>query len=157
MLVLQASCIEYVILESDNLSTLFPRAHISFGGLEINAHLLFAIATALAVLPTVYLRDLSILSYISGKLARFILPLYMYMLMSFIDWSCISCSSRSITSCQGHIYIRLYQLWWQIHNFQMFVYHANVQKYVYEFYWLVLYQLQWRSHNFMLGAHRYIT
>lgn len=99
MLVLQASCIEYVILESDNLSTLFPRAHISFGGLEINAHLLFAIATALAVLPTVYLRDLSILSYISGKLARFILPLYMYMLMSFIDWSCISCSSRSITSC----------------------------------------------------------
>lgn len=74
MLVLQASCIEYVILESDNLSSLFPRAHISFGGLEINAHLLFAIATALAVLPTVYLRDLSILSYISGKLVRFIMP-----------------------------------------------------------------------------------
>lgn len=69
MLVLQASCIEYVILESDNLSTLFPRAHISFGGFELSAHLLFAIATALAVLPTVWLRDLSILSYISGKLA----------------------------------------------------------------------------------------
>ncbi|KAG7016299.1 Amino acid transporter AVT1C, partial [Cucurbita argyrosperma subsp. argyrosperma] len=66
MLVLQASCIEYVILESDNLSTLFPRAHISFGGFELSAHLLFAIATALAVLPTVWLRDLSILSYISA-------------------------------------------------------------------------------------------
>lgn len=70
MLVLQASCIEYVILESDNLSTLFPGAHISFGGFEMNAHLLFAIATALAVLPTVWLRDLSILSYISGKLPK---------------------------------------------------------------------------------------
>ena len=67
MLVLQASCIEYVILESDNLSTLFPSAHVTFGGFELNAHLLFAIATALAVLPTVWLRDLSILSYISGK------------------------------------------------------------------------------------------
>ncbi|XP_023550515.1 amino acid transporter AVT1C-like [Cucurbita pepo subsp. pepo] len=63
---LYASCIEYVILESDNLSTLFPRAHISFGGFELSAHLLFAIATALAVLPTVWLRDLSILSYISA-------------------------------------------------------------------------------------------
>ncbi|XP_022958205.1 amino acid transporter AVT1C-like isoform X2 [Cucurbita moschata] len=63
---LYASCIEYVILESDNLSTLFPSAHITFGGFKLNAHLLFAIATALAVLPTVWLRDLSILSYISA-------------------------------------------------------------------------------------------
>lgn len=80
MLVLQASCIEYVILESDNLSTLFPRAHISFGGLEINAHLLFAIATALAVLPTVYLRDLSILSYISagGVVASIVVVLCLF-------------------------------------------------------------------------------
>lgn len=77
---LYASCIEYVILESDNLSTLFPRAHISFGGLEINAHLLFAIATALAVLPTVYLRDLSILSYISagGVVASIVVVLCLF-------------------------------------------------------------------------------
>ncbi|XP_022134364.1 amino acid transporter AVT1C-like [Momordica charantia] len=63
---LYASCIEYIILESDNLSTLFPNAHINFGGFQLNSHLLFAIATALAVLPTVWLRDLSILSYISA-------------------------------------------------------------------------------------------
>ncbi|TYJ99999.1 vacuolar amino acid transporter 1-like [Cucumis melo var. makuwa] len=77
---LYASCIEYVILESDNLSSLFPRAHISFGGLEINAHLLFAIATALAVLPTVYLRDLSILSYISagGVVASIVVVLCLF-------------------------------------------------------------------------------
>ncbi|CAK9313423.1 unnamed protein product [Citrullus colocynthis] len=77
---LYASCIEYVILESDNLSTLFPRAHINFGGLEISAHLLFAIATALAVLPTVYLRDLSILSYISagGVVASIVVVLCLF-------------------------------------------------------------------------------
>ncbi|KAA0036488.1 vacuolar amino acid transporter 1-like [Cucumis melo var. makuwa] len=78
--IISASCIEYVILESDNLSSLFPRAHISFGGLEINAHLLFAIATALAVLPTVYLRDLSILSYISagGVVASIVVVLCLF-------------------------------------------------------------------------------
>ncbi|XP_038886658.1 amino acid transporter AVT1C-like [Benincasa hispida] len=83
---LYASCIEYVILESDNLSTLFPRAHISFGGLEINAHLLFAIATALAVLPTVYLRDLSILSYISagGVVASIVVVLCLFW-VGFVD------------------------------------------------------------------------
>ncbi|KAJ7970497.1 Vacuolar amino acid transporter 1 [Quillaja saponaria] len=63
---LYASCVEYIILESDNLSSLFPNAHISFGGFDINSHLLFALITALAVLPTVWLRDLSILSYISA-------------------------------------------------------------------------------------------
>lgn len=64
---LQACCVEYIILESDNLSSLFPKAHISLGGLDINSHQLFAFITALSVLPTVWLRDLSILSYISGE------------------------------------------------------------------------------------------
>lgn len=64
---LQACCIEYIILESDNLSSLFPNAHINVGGFELNSHLLFAVMTTIAVLPTVWLRDLSVLSYISGK------------------------------------------------------------------------------------------
>ncbi|BAT96250.1 hypothetical protein VIGAN_08315900 [Vigna angularis var. angularis] len=63
---LYACCIEYIIVESDNLSTLFPNAHINLGGIEVNAHILFAILTALALLPTVWLRDLRILSYISA-------------------------------------------------------------------------------------------
>ncbi|XP_073226656.1 amino acid transporter AVT1C-like [Cicer arietinum] len=63
---LYACCIEYIILESDNLSSLFPNAHLSFGGIELNAHILFAILTTLAILPTVWLRDLRILSYISA-------------------------------------------------------------------------------------------
>ncbi|KAL6578089.1 Amino acid transporter avt1c [Orobanche minor] len=63
---LYACCIEYVILESDNLSSLFPNAHLNFGVFVLNSHHLFAVSMALAVLPTVWLRDLRILSYISA-------------------------------------------------------------------------------------------
>ncbi|KAL2554634.1 Transmembrane amino acid transporter family protein [Forsythia ovata] len=63
---LYACCIEFIILESDNLSSLFPNAHLSVGGFELNSHHLFALMTALAILPTVWLRDLSVLSYISA-------------------------------------------------------------------------------------------
>ncbi|XVE68827.1 hypothetical protein DITRI_Ditri09bG0101200 [Diplodiscus trichospermus] len=63
---LYACCVEYIILEGDNLSSLFPNAHLSVGGYELNAPRLFALMTTLAVLPTVWLRDLSVLSYISA-------------------------------------------------------------------------------------------
>lgn len=63
---LYACCVEYIILESDNLSSLFPNANISFGGFELDSHHFFALMTTLAVLPTVWLRDLSVLSYISA-------------------------------------------------------------------------------------------
>ncbi|XP_077221664.1 transmembrane amino acid transporter family protein [Tasmannia lanceolata] len=63
---LYAICVEYIILESDNLSSLFPNARISLGGLQLNAHYLFALMATLAILPTVWLRDLSVLSYISA-------------------------------------------------------------------------------------------
>ncbi|GAU50308.1 hypothetical protein TSUD_409200 [Trifolium subterraneum] len=63
---ISACCIEYIILESDNLSSLFPDASLILGGFKLNAHILFAILATLAILPTVWLRDLRILSYISG-------------------------------------------------------------------------------------------
>ncbi|KAL1532165.1 Amino acid transporter avt1c [Salvia divinorum] len=63
---LYACCVEYIILEGDNLSSLFPNAHLNFGAFELDSHHIFALATTLAVLPTVWLRDLSILSYLSA-------------------------------------------------------------------------------------------
>ncbi|KAK7279046.1 hypothetical protein RJT34_24089 [Clitoria ternatea] len=81
---LYACCIEYIIVESDNLSTLFPNAHISFGGIELNAHILFALMTAVALLPTVWLRDLRFLSYISacGVIATILVVLSLF-------WVCL--------------------------------------------------------------------
>ncbi|WZZ55572.1 hypothetical protein YC2023_055679 [Brassica napus] len=61
-----ACCVEYIILESDNLSSLYPNAALSIGGFELDARHLFALLTTIAVLPTVWLRDLSLLSYISA-------------------------------------------------------------------------------------------
>ncbi|CDY18351.1 BnaA04g22360D, partial [Brassica napus] len=63
---LYACCVEYIILESDNLSSLYPNAGLSIGGFELDARHLFALLTTIAVLPTVWLRDLSLLSYISA-------------------------------------------------------------------------------------------
>ncbi|TKW36722.1 hypothetical protein SEVIR_1G001000v4 [Setaria viridis] len=63
---LYACCIEYLILESDNLSKLFPNAHLTIGSLTLNSHVFFAILTTIIVMPTTWLRDLSCLSYLSG-------------------------------------------------------------------------------------------
>ncbi|XP_019052955.1 PREDICTED: vacuolar amino acid transporter 1-like isoform X2 [Nelumbo nucifera] len=77
---LYACCVEYVILESDNLSSFFPNAHLSFGGLQLDSHHLFALIFILAVLPTVWLRDLSVLSYISagGVIASILVVLCLF-------------------------------------------------------------------------------
>ncbi|KAJ1435933.1 Amino acid transporter, transmembrane domain [Sesbania bispinosa] len=77
---LYACCIEYIIVESDNLSSLFPYAHLSLGGIELNSHILFAILTTVALLPTVWLRDLRILSYISacGVIATIVVVLCLF-------------------------------------------------------------------------------
>ncbi|XP_076911080.1 amino acid transporter AVT1C-like [Bidens hawaiensis] len=77
---LYACCIEYVILESDNLSSLFPNAHINFGGSVLSAHYLFAILITIVVLPTVWLRDMSVLSYISvgGVIASLLVAMCLF-------------------------------------------------------------------------------
>ncbi|CAH9106437.1 unnamed protein product [Cuscuta epithymum] len=77
---LYACCIEYIILEGDNLSSLFPNAHLTFGGLHLDAHNLFALIATLAVLPTTWLRDLTLLSYISvgGVIASLLVVASLY-------------------------------------------------------------------------------
>lgn len=83
---LYACCVEYIILESDNLSSLFPNAHLSLGGLELDAHRLFALAATLAVLPTCWLRDLSLLSYISaGGVIASVLVVICLFWVGFVD------------------------------------------------------------------------
>ncbi|KAE8711976.1 Transmembrane amino acid transporter family protein isoform 3 [Hibiscus syriacus] len=77
---LYASCVDYIILEGDNLSSLFPNAHLTLGGFELNSHHLFCLMTTLSVLPTVMLRDLSVLSYISagGVFASFLVVICLF-------------------------------------------------------------------------------
>ncbi|RRT74784.1 hypothetical protein BHE74_00018233 [Ensete ventricosum] len=79
-IILQASCVEYIILERDNLSSLFPNAQLNIGGTHIDSHLLFAILTTIIVLPTTWLRDLSVLSYISvgGVIASVLVVLSLF-------------------------------------------------------------------------------
>ncbi|XP_039042145.1 amino acid transporter AVT1D-like [Hibiscus syriacus] len=55
---LYAACVEYVIIMSDNTSTIFPNTSIHIGGIYLNAHQIFSIIGILIVLPTVWLRDL---------------------------------------------------------------------------------------------------
>jgi vesicular inhibitory amino acid transporter len=60
--------VEFLILEGDNLSLLFPLVHLNMAGFNISSTTVFAVLTAIFVLPTVWLRDLSLLSYLSGSL-----------------------------------------------------------------------------------------
>lgn len=82
---LQASCVEYVIMMSDNLSTLFPNMYMDFAGIHLDCHQIFSITATLIVLPTVWLRDLSLLSYLSGSISFFVS-------LSLIHYSTISSS-----------------------------------------------------------------
>ncbi|KAG2335037.1 hypothetical protein Bca52824_006217 [Brassica carinata] len=66
-ILVSASCVECIIMMSDNLSGMFPNTSLYITGLSLNSNQVFAITTTLIVLPTVWLRDLSLLSYISGS------------------------------------------------------------------------------------------
>jgi vesicular inhibitory amino acid transporter len=61
----------------DNLASLFPNTNISFAGINLGSHQIFAITATLIILPTVWLRNLSLLSYLSGFLS-FLLLSYIY-------------------------------------------------------------------------------
>ncbi|KAK9726814.1 hypothetical protein RND81_05G238800 [Saponaria officinalis] len=59
-------CVEFIMLEADNLAKLFPGASFQWGSIYLSpVHFLGIIAT-LIVLPTCYLRDLRKISFISA-------------------------------------------------------------------------------------------
>ncbi|XP_019162296.1 PREDICTED: vacuolar amino acid transporter 1-like [Ipomoea nil] len=71
---LYSSCIEFLIMMGDNLAALFPNIHMEFAGFDLNSYQTCAIISTLVILPTVMLRNLSLLSYISaGGVVTFIL------------------------------------------------------------------------------------
>ncbi|MQM20277.1 hypothetical protein Taro_053295 [Colocasia esculenta] len=77
---LYGCCVEYIILESDNLTSLFPHAQLNLGGLQLTPHVLFAVMTTLVVIPSTWLRDLSLLSYLSagGVIASILVVLCLF-------------------------------------------------------------------------------
>ncbi|GFQ05020.1 vacuolar amino acid transporter 1 [Phtheirospermum japonicum] len=65
----------FLIVEGDNLHKLFPKVKYEIAGLVLGGRRSFIFIVSLVVLPTVWLHDLSSLSYISasGTIASFIL------------------------------------------------------------------------------------